>query len=78
MEPTQAVQREEKEMLTHIHTHDTNCPILLLRDTQLINTECTPCKHQTDAEPTQGRCSGYAGPTKSGHHTETLGATSRP
>ena len=65
-------------MLTHIHTHDTNYPTLLLRDIQLINTECTPCKHRTDAEPTQDLRSGYAGPTKSGYRTETLGASSRP
>ena len=65
-------------MLTHTHTHDTNYPTLLLRDIQLINTECTPCKRRTNAEPTQYLRSGYTGPTKSGHHTETLGASSRP
>ena len=64
-------------MLTHTHTHDTDCPTLLLRDIQLIDTECTPCKHRTDAESTQDLRSGYAGPTKSGHRTETLGASSR-
>ena len=65
-------------MHTHTHTHDTNYPTLLLRDIQLINTECTPCKHRTDAVSTQSRCSGYAGLIKSGHRTETLGASSRP
>ena len=65
-------------MLTHIHTHDTDYPILLLHDIQLINTECTRCKHRTNVESTQDRRSGYAGPTKSCHFTETLGATSRP
>ena len=65
-------------MLTHTHTHDINYPILLLRDIQLINTECTPCKHRTDVELTQGRRSGYAGPIISGHRIETLGASSRP
>ena len=78
MGPAQAVQREEKDMLTHTHTHDTDCPTLLLRDIQLIDTECTPCKHRTDAEPTQKLRSGYVGPTKSGHRTETLGVSSRP
>ena len=63
---------------THTHTHDTDYPTLLLRDIQLIDTECTPCKHRTDAEPTQDLRSGYAGPTKSGHRTETLSASSRP
>ena len=65
-------------MLTHTHTHDTDCPTLLLRDIQLIDTECTPCKHRTDAEATQNPRSGYAGPIKSGYRTETLGASSRP
>ena len=65
-------------MLTHTYTHDTNYPILLLRDIQLINTECTPYKNRTDTDPTQDRRSGYAGPIKSGHRTETLGASSRP
>ena len=65
-------------MLTHTHTHDTDYATLLLRDIQLINTECTPCKHRTDAVSTQSRRSGYAGPTKSGHRTETLGASNRP
>ena len=65
-------------MHTHTHTHDTDYPTLLLRNIQLINTECTPCKHRTDAEPTQDRRSGYAGPTQSGYRTETLGATNRP
>ena len=65
-------------MHTHTHTHNTNYPTLLLRDIQLINTECTPCKHRTNAESTQDLRSGYAGPTKSGHRTETLGAFSRP
>ena len=78
MGPAQAVQREEKDMHTDIHTHNTDCPTLLLRDIQLIDTECTPCKHRTDAEPTQNPRSGYAGPTKSGHRTETLSASSRP
>ena len=65
-------------MFTHTHTHDTDCPILLLRNIQLIDTECIPCKYRTDAESTQDQCSGYAGPTKSGYRTETLGATSKP
>ena len=65
-------------MLIHTYTHDINYLILLLRDIQLINTECTPCKHRTDAEPTQDLRIGYAGLTKSGHRTETLGATNRP
>ena len=65
-------------MLTHTHTHDTDCPTLLLRDIQLIDTERTPCRHRTDAASTQSRRSSYAGPTKSGHRTETLGASSRP
>ena len=78
MGPAQAVQREKKDMLTHTYTYDTNYPTLLLRDIQLIDTECTPCKYRTDAEPTQDRRSGYVGPTKSGHRTETLGASSRP
>ena len=78
MGPAQAVKREEKDMLTHIHTHDTDCLTLLLRDIQLIDTECTPCKHRTDAEPTQDLRSGYAGPIKSGYCTETLGVSSRP
>ena len=38
---------------THIHTHDTNYPTLLLRDIQVTDTECTPCKHRIDAEATQ-------------------------
>ena len=50
-------------MLTHTHTYNTNYPTLLLRDIQVINTEYTPCKHQTDVEPTQDLRSGYAGPT---------------
>ena len=37
-------------MFTYIYTYDTDCLILLLRDIQLINTECTPCKYRTDAE----------------------------
>ena len=61
-------------MLTHTHTHDTDYPTLLLRNIQLINTECTQCKHRTDAKPTQDLHSGYAGPIKSGHRTKTLGA----
>ena len=65
-------------MLTHIHTHDTDYPTLLLRDIQLINTKRTPCKHRTDAASTQSRRSNDAGPTKSGHRTETLGASNRP
>ena len=65
-------------MLTHTHTHDTNYPILLLRNIQLINTECTPYKHRTDTEPTQNLRSGDAEPTKSSYRTETLGASSRP
>ena len=65
-------------MLIHTHTHDTVCSILLLRDIQLIDTECTPCKYRTDADPTQDLRSGYARPIKSGHRTETLGASSRP
>ena len=43
---------KEKDMLIHTYTHDTDYPILLLRDIQLINTECTPCKYRTDVEPT--------------------------
>ena len=62
----------------HTHTHDTDYLTLLLRDIQLINTKCTPCKYRTDAESTQDLRSGYAGLTKSGHHTETLGASNRP
>ena len=65
-------------MLTHTHTHDTDYPTLLLHDILLINTEYIPCKHQTDAESTQDRRSGYAGLTKSGHRTKTLGTTNRP
>ena len=65
-------------MLTYIHTYDTDCPTLLLRDIQLINTERTLCRYRTDAVSTQSRRSSYAGPTKSGHRTETLGASSRP
>ena len=76
MGPAQAVWREGQEIDTH--THNTDYPTLLLRDIQLINTECTPCKHRTDAETTQNLRSGDAGPTKSGHRTETLGASSRP
>ena len=40
-------------MLTHTHTHDINYLTLLLRDIQMTNTECTPCKYQSDAEVTQ-------------------------
>ena len=65
-------------MLIHTYTHDINYPILLLRDIQLINTECTPCKHRTDTEFTQNLRNGDAGFIKSGHRTETLGASSRP
>ena len=65
-------------MLTHTHTHNTNGPTLLLRDIQLINTKCTPCKHRTDAKSTQDLRSGYAEPIKSGHRTEALGTSSRP
>ena len=65
-------------MLTHTHTYDTDYPILLLHDIQLINTECTPCEYRTDAELTQDRRSGYAGLIKSGYRTETLGAINRP
>ena len=65
-------------MLTYTHTYNTDYPILLLRDIQLINTECTPCKHRTDAASTQSRRSSYAGPIKSGYRTETLGASNRP
>ena len=74
----QAVYREEKDMLTYIHTHDTNYFILLLRDIQLINTECIPCKHRTDTEPTQDLRSGYAGLIKSGYRIKTLGISNRP
>ena len=65
-------------MLTYTHTYDTNYPTLLLRDIQLINTERTPCKYRTDTASTQSRRNSYAGPTKSGHRTKTLGASSRP
>ena len=65
-------------MLTHTHTHDTDCLTLLLRDIQLINTECTPCKYRTNAKPKQNLRSGDAGPTKSGHRTKTLGTSNRP
>ena len=65
-------------MLTHTHNHDTDCPTLLLRDIQVIDTKCTPCKHRIDAEPTQDLRSGYARPTKSCHRTETIGVSSRP
>ena len=65
-------------MLTHTYNHDTNCPILLLRDIQVINTECTPCKYRIDVEPTQDLRSGYAGPTKSYYRTETIGIFNRP
>ena len=65
-------------MLIYTHTHDTDCLILLLRDIQLIDTECTPCKYRTDVELTQNLRSGDVGPIKSGHHIETLGAFSRP
>ena len=78
MRLAQAVQKEDKDMLTHIHTHNTNYLTLLLRNIQLINTKCTPYKHRINAEPTQNLRSGYAGPTKSGHRTKTLGASSRP
>ena len=64
-------------MYTHTYTHDTNYPILLLRDIQLINTECTPCKYRTDTEPTQDLRSGYVGLTTSGHRIKTLGVSSR-
>ena len=40
-------------MLSHTHTHDTDYPILLLRDIQLIDTECIPYKYRTNAESTQ-------------------------
>ena len=75
MGPAQAVKRQE---IRNTYTHDTDYPTLLLHDIQLIDTECTPCKHRTDAETTQNLHSGDAGPTKSGHRTETLGASSRP
>ena len=65
-------------MLTHTHTYDINYPILLLRDIQLINTECTPCKHRTDVAFTQSRRSSYAGPIKSGYRIKTLGTFNRP
>ena len=65
-------------MLTHTHTHDTNYPTLLLRDIQLINTECTPYKHRTDVKPTQGRHSNYAGPTTSDYRTKTLSTFNKP
>ena len=65
-------------MHTYTYTYDTDCPILLLRDIQMINTKCIPCKHRTDAKPTQDLRSGYAGPIKSGYRTETLGASNRP
>ena len=63
---------------THTHTHNTNGPTLLLRDIQLINTECTPCKHRTNAKLTQNLRSGDAGPPKSGHRTKTLSTFNRP
>ena len=62
----------------YTHTYNTNYPTLLLRDIQLINTERTPCKYRTNAASTQSRRSSDAGPIKSGHRTETLGAPSRP
>ena len=64
-------------MFKYTHTYDTDYPILLLRDIQLINTEYTPCKYRIDIEPMQDLRSGYAGPIKSGYRTETLGAFSR-
>ena len=63
---------------THTHTHDTNYLTLLLRDIQLINTECTPYKHRTDVEPTQNLRSGDAGLIKSGHRIKTLGTFNKP
>ena len=65
-------------MHTHTHTRDINYPTLLLRDIQLINTECTPCKYQTDVKLTQDLRSGDAGLIKSGHRTKTLGTSNRP
>ena len=62
----------------HTHTHDTNYLTLLLRDIQLINTECTPCKYRTDAKLTQNLRSDYAGPIKSDYRTKTLGVFNRP
>ena len=66
------IKEEKGYTYTHTYTHDTDYPTLLLRDIQLINTECTPCKHRTDAEPTQNLRSGYAGLIKSGYRTETV------
>ena len=65
-------------MLIHTYNHDTDYLILLLRDIQVINTECIPCKYRIDTEPTQDLRSGYAGPIKSCHRIETIGASSRP
>ena len=59
-------------MLINTHTYDTNYPILLLHDIQVINTKCTPCKLRTDAEPTQDLHSGYAGLIKSDHCIKTV------
>ena len=52
MGPAQVIQREEKDILTHTHTHNINYLILLLRNIQLINPEYTPYKYRTDTEPT--------------------------
>ena len=65
-------------MFIYIHTHDTDCPTLLLRDIQGIDTEYTPCKYRIDAELTQDLRRCYVGPTQSCHRTETIGASSRP
>ena len=51
-------------MLIYTYTHDTDCLTLLLRDIQLINTEYTPCKYRTDAEPAQDLHSGYTAVTQ--------------
>ena len=53
MGPAQAVWREKKDMLIHIHTHNINYPTLLLRNIKVINSECIPYKYRIDAEPTQ-------------------------
>ena len=65
-------------MHIYTHTHDTDCPILLLRDIQLINTECTPCKYRTDVELMQDLRNGYVRLIKSGHRIKTLGVFNRP
>ena len=38
---------------THTHTYDINYPTLLLRNIQITNTKCTPCKHRSNVKATQ-------------------------